>query len=154
MNTQSFSSKSVVSVVVAMLIMFLMSAQPASARYRDRSDELPGMDNSISPILIVGAVAAAAAVVYMVVSSDDKAADSVDATDDANTEKAPAAPTSFGDDEDDDEWEAAVRTKNMNAIMQMPSTNPCAALASKLPPVMPLVGFGGEQVVVGVGVNI
>ena len=150
MTTNSFQTKSIIAAVTTLMMVFLLCAQPAEARWEDRSDELPGMDNSLTPVLVTGAVVLTALIVLkMATGGEDK-------TDEpASPAETPAVNSDENASDDLSDSSGSILDKdefnaNLATIMQM---SPATASAN-LPGIAPIIGFDCEQVVIGIGVVI
>ncbi len=152
MNSKSFYTKSIATAVTAFMMIFLLWAQPAEAGWDDRSDELPGMDDSsLTPILVTSAVVLTAIVVFkMATGGDDKTDAPVstpeDPTNDTDESSSSDLSDCSGDYLDNDKF-----NKNIASIMQLDAS---PENLNRLPGVAPIIGFDCEQVVIGIGVTI
>ncbi len=105
---QRFSTKSTVAaLIVAVFTAYvLFTPSPAYAKWDDRSDELPGMDNSLGTYLLVGAgIVAAGTVVYLIAKSgkDDGANQKPDVTSPTSTAETTEQPAAEDDDAENQE---------------------------------------------------
>ena len=108
-----------VTLAAAFACTFILMPTPASARYHDHSDELPGIDFNPTPYLVVGGVVLAASVIYLIAKHDSKPA--------TGTAKPPVMP-------DSGKSESAVRP---TAPHQKPATEPQASDTTTVIPVAP-----------------
>lgn len=64
--------KKTMRIVISVILVFAFNANVAYSKWDDQSDELPGTETNLTPILIAGGVVITGAVAWLIVSKHNK----------------------------------------------------------------------------------